>query len=206
MALVIPVPAPASGDFGGCHALILEPWMGNRRLLRQTLMELGCSSVSDTSKPSEAWKTIYQGGINVLFLDWSGDTDAVGFLHELRHPDNPERFVPVVVMTAYCGAEDVTQMRDVGATEFVLRPFSQEVVASRLRSIVKAPRLFIQGGDFFGPDRRRRRVDWRTSERRNHENWNSADRRQHAAAWSGQERRQGRSGFEPLERRAAQRV
>ncbi|MBX9635553.1 MAG: response regulator, partial [Magnetospirillum sp.] len=153
------------------------------------------------------WSTIYQGCVNVLFLDWSGDVDAVDFLHELRNPGNPERFVPVVVMTDYCGAEHVAQMRDVGANEFMLRPLSQDVVASRLRSIVGAPRLFIQDGNFFGPDRRRRRVDLHGSERRNHENWRSGDRRRTTGAqWSGPERRQGRSGFEPLERRTAQRA
>lgn len=206
MTLVIPAPTPVTGDFTGCHALILEPWVGNRRLLRETLRELGCSSVLDTSKTREAWETIYQGGINVLFLDWSGDIDAVDFLLELRHPDNPERFVPVVVMTAYCGAEHVTRMRDVGATEFMLRPFSQEVVASRLRSIVRAPRMFIKADDFFGPDRRRRRLDV-PAERRSHENWRSGDRRRGGAGtYTGKERRQGRVGFEPLERRAAQRA
>ncbi|MBC7906280.1 MAG: response regulator [Rhodospirillaceae bacterium] len=129
------------------------------------------------------------------------------FLRELRHPDNPERFVPVVVMSAYCGAEHVTRMRDVGATEFMLRPFSQEVVASRLRSIVRAPRMFILGGNFFGPDRRRRRVDWDASERRSHQNYRSGDRRRGATGeFSGKERRQGRAGFEPLERRTAQRA
>lgn len=205
MTLVIPAPTPITGTFEGCHALILEPWVGNRRLLRETLRELGCSSVQDTSKTREAWETIYRGGINVLFLDWSGDVDAVDFLRELRHPDNPERFVPVVVMTAYCGAEHVTRMRDVGATKFMLRPFSREVVASRLRSIVRAPRMFIKADDFFGPDRRRRRLDV-PSERRTHENWRSGDRRRGSGGYAGKERRQGHAGFEPLERRTAQRA
>lgn len=205
MTLVIPAPTPATGDFEGCHALILEPWMGNRRLLREMLRELGCPSVQDTSKPREAWETIYRGGVNLLFIDWSGDIDAVDFLRELRHTDNPKRFVPVVVMTAYCGAEHVTRMRDVGATEFMLRPFSQEVVASRLRSIVRMPRLFIKTGDFFGPDRRRRRLDV-PQERRTHENWHSGDRRRGSSTYAGKERRQGRAGFEPLERRMALRA
>jgi two-component system chemotaxis response regulator CheY len=207
MTLVIPAPAPCGSDFSGCKALIVDPWVSNRRLLRETLRDLGCMWTQDTGLVSDAWTQLRRGGVNVLFLDWSGDTDAVAFLQRLRNPENPDRFVPVVVMTAYAGPEHVITMRDVGATEFMLRPFSNEVVASRLRSIVHSPRLFIEGGPFFGPDRRRRRLDWRAPERRNHENWRSGDRRRVAGdPWSGPERRQGRPGYEPLERRNAPRA
>lgn len=207
MGNVIPAQAHCIQDFSGCHALIVEPWVSSRRLLREMLHALGCWVVHDTGRADEAWKVIDRGGVNVLFLDWSRDTDAVTFMRRLRAPDNPERFVPVVVMTANAHPEDVSRMRDLGATEFMLRPFSQEVVGSRLRSIVQAPRLFIQADGFFGPDRRRHKRDWPDPDRRHHENWRLGDRRGPPnTKWPGPERRQGRPGFEPLERRSAPRA
>ncbi|MGE5478126.1 MAG: response regulator [Bacteroidales bacterium] len=207
MVQVIPAPLTAPHDFGACCALILDPYLGNRRQLRETLRDLGCTGTQDTGNAAEAWKALAQGGFNVLFLDWSGDIDALAFLHMLRGDHSPNRFLPVVVMTAYGSAEDVAAARDRGATEYMLRPFSSEVVASRLRSIVMHPRLYIEGGSFFGPDRRRRHLDWTAAERRLHQNWRGADRRQTPTSdWNGPERRQGRPGFQPLERRDAPRA
>jgi DNA-binding response OmpR family regulator len=207
MVNVMPAPSSSPRDYGGCRALILDPYLSNRRQLRDTLRDLGCAGSQETGNVAEAWRALNQGSFSMLFLDWSGDIDALGFLRMLRADHSPNRFLPVVVMTAYGSAEDVAAARDCGATEYMLRPFSMEVVASRLRSIVTHPRLYIQGGKFFGPDRRRRRIDWCGMERRLHQNWRGGDRRQtQITDWRGPERRQGRAGFQPLERRDAPRA
>lgn len=206
MAVVIPVPSVAMPDYGNCHPLICDPFLSNRRLLRDTLREVGCGSVEDCTDLSELWKRIGKGGANLLFLDWSSQTDCLAFLRTIRSPDHPHRFLPVVVMTAYGGLDDVFAARDAGATEFMLRPWSSQVVESRLRSVVQHPRLFIDGGPFFGPDRRRRRADYAGPERRDHRNWRSGDRRHRETGWEGEERRQGHSGFSPLERRTGSRA
>lgn len=207
MAYVLAPPTVFGTDFSRCRPVVFDPYLSNRRLLRDILTDLGCDTVMDCGRSRDAIATIESEQPNILFLDWSEQVDAVAFLHHLRAPANPHRFVPVVVMTAYSGLTHIAAARDAGANEFMLRPWSQQVVASRLRSIVEHPRLFIQGGGFFGPDRRRRRLDFLDPERRRHENWRSADRRDPTGAvWDGVERRQGRFGFEPLERRDAPRA
>jgi CheY-like chemotaxis protein len=203
MASVIPAPSLATPDYRGCHVLICDPYLGNRRLLRETLKDLGCGSAEDCANLSDARKRIVAGGINLMFLDWSSETDAMTFLRVIRSPDHELRFLPIVVMTAYGGLDHVYA----GTTEFMLRPWSNKVVDSRLRSVVQHPRLFINGGHFFGPDRRRRRTDFSGNERRDHENWRSGDRRDNdPTSWEGLERRQGRHGFTPLDRRNAPRA
>lgn len=207
MASVIPAPPLATSDYKGCHVLICDPYLGNRRLLRETLKDLSCGSAEDCGNLSEACKRLDAGGINLLFLDWSSETHAMTFLRVIRSPDHEFRFLPVVLMTAYGGLDHIFAARDAGTTEFMLRPWSSKVVDSRLRSVVQHPRLFIDGGNFFGPDRRRRRAEFSGNERRDHENWRSGDRRdgdQHP--WDGPERRQGRLGFTPLDRRNAPRA
>lgn len=210
MAMVIPPPAAAKPDYSGCHPLICDPFLGNRRLLRDALKDIGCSDIEHCLNISELWKHIEKGGPNLVFLDWSGETDALTFLLTIRTPRHPQRFLPLVVMTAYDGLDYIFAARDAGATEFMLRPWSNMVLESRLRSVVQHPRLFIDGGPFFGPDRRRRRVAFAGPERRSHENWCSGDRRNAAdletGDWEGRERRQGRPGYAPLERRGGFRL
>lgn len=209
MAYVIDPQMPFGSDFVRCRPLILDPYLTNRRLLHDILKDLGCGEITDCGRVNSAISAIDSGGCNVMFLDWSDQIDALDFLHHLRVASNPHRFLPVVVMTGYAGLNHIAAARDAGCNEFMLRPWSRQIVASRLHSIVERPRLFIQGGGFFGPDRRRRRLEYSGSERRRHENWQAVDRRagdNRSTPWSGPERRQGQDGFLPLERRNAPRV
>lgn len=207
MAFVIDPQMPFGSDFSRCRPLILDPYLTNRRLLHDILKDIGCGEVTDCGRVGSTLSAIENGAGNVLFLDWSDQIDAIDFLYHLRQTSNPHRFLPVVVMTGYAGLNHIATARDAGANEFMLRPWSRQVVASRLRCLVLHPRLYIQGGGFFGPDRRRRRLDFNNQDRRRHENWQDGDRRKSASmTWQGPERRQGRDGFLPLERRDAPRA
>lgn len=207
MAHVVTPTSLNATDFSRCQPLILDPYLGNRCLLRDVLHGLGCETVLDCGRVRDAVAAIESEHPNVMFIDWSKQIDAIEFLRLLRARANPHRFLPVVVMTAYASLDHIATARDSGANEIMVRPWSQQMVQSRLRSIVEHPRLYIQGGGFFGPDRRRRRLNFLGLERRRHENWQAADRRRgETASWQGPERRQGRSGFVPLERRDAPRT
>lgn len=205
MSDVIPAPGLDGPDFLGRHALVVDPVQGMRRFMGDVLTELGCATVQDTGQTREAWAALHQGGIDILFLDWSEEIDAPTFLHALRTEDGDLRYLPSVVMTAFRTPSHLAALRDAGADEFIVRPFPREAVASRLNAIANRQRLFIANGTFFGPDRRRPHDDWRRAERRTHENWRGAERRKMCGKWTGPERRQGYAGFEPLERRAAER-
>ncbi|MGE5514311.1 MAG: response regulator [Bacteroidota bacterium] len=154
------------GGFNGCRALILDPSLTGRRMLHDILVDLRCKHVVSVSMVDDAWAELRRGGINTVFLDWSSELDAPAVLRMLRSPSGPERYVPVVVVASYNGVDDVLRARDAGATEFMLRPFSKEVVASRLRAIVRVPRPYVESQDYFGPDRRRHHMKWPGLERR----------------------------------------
>jgi len=197
MAPEISLMAASRGiGFSGCRALILDPSLNNRRLLHDILVDLHCDRVVSFSQLDDAWAELGKGGINAVFLDWSPAIDAPGVLRMLRGPASPERYVPVVVVASYGGPEDVMRARDSGATEFMLRPFSKDVVAGRLRAIVKAPRPFVASDNYFGPDRRRHHLAWEGTERRSRDR--RADRRGgDDARYAGPERRLERSANPP---------
>lgn len=201
MAVFMPTSRGLNGNnrigFAGCHALLLDPALANRRLLHDILSDLRCDRVVSVAMIDDAWAELRKGGINVFFLDWSNDMDAPGVLRMLRAPGSPERYVPVVVVASYGGIDEVLRARDAGATEFMLRPFSKEVVASRLRAITRMPRLYVESDNYFGPDRRRHHLHWTGTERRHHRQ--VADRRALTdPTYSGPERRMERASEPPL--------
>ena len=83
-----------------------------------------------------------------------------------RSKESPDRFVPVVMLTVYGDAAMIKRGRDLGATEFLIKPFSVQSLCDRLVSIIERPRQFVLASEYFGPDRRRRLTSDREVERR----------------------------------------
>jgi hypothetical protein len=72
------------------------------------------------------------------------------------------------MMSSAPDARRILAARDAGVTEFLRKPFAAVHVESRLTSIFGAPREFVEGGGYQGPDRRRRRAEFKGDDRRGH--------------------------------------
>ncbi len=206
MAVVVPAPLPVAPDFHACRALVIDPFVANRRLLRDMLHMVRVGDVEACGSVLQASSQLEGGPWTMLFLDWSCELDAIAFLHDLRQEGNPHRFLPVVVVSGFDSRDHVRRARDFGTTEYMLKPYSVDVLKSRVRSIVEMPRLYVESDDFFGPDRRRRRIPVEGDDRRHHENWRRADRRMVTVPWQSTERRQANAAFKPQERRGGGRM
>lgn len=75
---------------------------------------------------------------------------------------NPDKTVPIVMMTGYGSPSKISSARDFGVTEFLVKPFSAVDISRRILNIIKSPRNFIITPNYAGPDRRRK-VDVGTS-------------------------------------------
>ena len=84
-------------------------------------------------------------------------TSGIELVNRIRNsPDSPNKMVPIIMMTGYSAMPRVSEARDSGATEFLVKPFSANDLARRIAYVINKPRDFIETEDFFGPDRRRR--------------------------------------------------
>jgi CheY-like chemotaxis protein len=184
---------PQIANFSRTRVLVLDPFIVTRRLLRDTFRDLGASQIETCSDIRGALDLIQQNNFNVLFTDWSSETDAPALIRKLRAPDSPNRFLPIVVVSAHNSIEDFKTARDAGAFEFMLKPFTTQVVRARLTSVINNPRRFVETRAYFGPDRRRRAVDPPGPDRRASTPSNYADRRSRAQPYQGTDRRQTRS-------------
>lgn len=68
---------------------------------------------------------------------------------------SPERFLPVAMISGAADLAYVQKTRDLGANEFIAKPFSSQAVWDRLMNIIYKPRRYVLGGGYFGPERRR---------------------------------------------------
>ena len=74
--------------------------------------------------------------------------------------------VPVIMMSTAPDSARIAAARDAGITEFLRKPFAAQHLATRLESILAAPRQFIANDAYAGPDRRRKKLETKGPERR----------------------------------------
>ena len=75
-------------------------------------------------------------------------------------------FLPIIMLTGHSEAERVTQARDVGVNEYVIKPFSAQGLFTRIQAVIERPRPFVKVEGYFGPDRRRKDLGFEGDERR----------------------------------------
>ena len=109
------------------------------------------------------------GGFDVVISDlMMSPIDGLLLLRWIRTAkESPNRFLPFIMLSGAADNEYVTSARDLGASEFLAKPFSGQSVYRKLLEVIDRPRPFYASTDYFGPDRRRKREGQRKKERRN---------------------------------------
>jgi CheY-like chemotaxis protein len=155
-------------DFAKVRFLLVD---GNRIFLdmvRDVLAIMGATDVRCATDTRKALRYLSEEDIDVVITEWNleGRT-GVDLLDHIRNlPESPNRQLPVVMLTANSDENFVLTARDHGVTEFLAKPFTAQKLFDRLVSVVARPRAFVDAESYFGPDRRRRQVDFDGPDRR----------------------------------------
>jgi two-component system, chemotaxis family, chemotaxis protein CheY len=163
-------------DLRELSILVVDDSEFMRELLTHIFTELGCRNVataSDGKTAIDRVNTTVRDGredklFDVIFSDWAMQPmDGLEFLRWIRLHPNPEiRYTPFIMVSAYSTLDWVVTARDSGVSEFLTKPVSVKSVISRLSSIIERPRAFVKSTSYFGPDRRRRNVNFSGPDRR----------------------------------------
>lgn len=144
-------------DISGLNILVLEKQVLIRNLLTDVFKVFGVPTVYSTGDMATAWKIFNTMPVDIILCDWCPNLNGLEFLHYVRnHPDSPDPFVCIIMVTAYTELDKVLMARDNGMTEYLGKPVSAKMIYSRIVHAIENNRQFVRASDFFGPDRRRR--------------------------------------------------
>lgn len=137
--------------------LVAEDNTHTRMLMRQVLLMLGVRDIRESSDGKEALARIASRPPDVLLTDWHMEPmSGLDMVRALRvGADSPDRFLPVIMVTAYAERGRVLAARDAGVNEYLIKPFSARALYTRIQAVIFRPRPFVRTKSFFGPDRRR---------------------------------------------------
>lgn len=161
----------SGATFDYLKALVVEDNHHMRALLRSLLNALGMRNVFEATNGEDGLLLVRERKPDLVLTDLSmKPVDGIEFTREIRtSPHNPNPYVPIVMVTGHAERHRVEAARDAGVTEFLAKPITAQNLYLRLAEIVERPRAFVRAENYFGPDRRRRRLDdyggpWRRHE------------------------------------------
>jgi two-component system chemotaxis response regulator CheY len=146
-------------DLSQVRILIVEDMQPMLSLTTSLLNLFGFKNIHGAKSVDEGFKLFVHYNHDIVITDWLMEPhDGLDLIRMIRRSDNsPNKYVPIILMTGYSDQPRVEEARDMGVTEFLMKPYSARDMYARIVQIVEKPRQFIDTGEFFGPDRRRRK-------------------------------------------------
>ncbi len=127
-------------------------------IVKTILRGFGAVHIFEAKDATEAFHRLKHDSIDICISDYQMEVlDGVEFVQLVRNSsDSPNRYVPIIMLTAHSERSKVTAARDAGANEFCCKPVTAIELRRKVVAIVDFPRPYIKTSNFFGPDRRRK--------------------------------------------------
>ncbi len=147
--------APA---FDQLRALVIDDDKHMRKLLRSLLLALGFQDVEEATNGLSGYDELRAKKPDFVLTDLSmKPLDGIAFTRMVRTAaDSPNPYLPIIMVSGHAERSIVEDARDVGVTEFIVKPVTLQNLQSRITEIIERPRPFVCCPAYFGPDRRRR--------------------------------------------------
>lgn len=116
--------------------LIVDDYKTMLRIVRNLLSKLGFSNVDEAMDGTEALEKLRSRDYGLIISDWNMQP-MTGFelLKQVRGSDRLKS-VPFIMVTAESKAENVIAARKEGVNNYIIKPFSAEVLKAKLKAVL----------------------------------------------------------------------
>ncbi len=131
-------------DYSALHALVVDDYPGMRSALRLTLSNFGVTKVQVAANAAEAIYQVKNKPCDFILCDFNlGDgRDGQQLLEELRHGNLITPETVFIMVTAESYYEKVVATAELAPDDYMIKPFSAEVLRSRLENVLLRKRAF----------------------------------------------------------------
>ena len=117
------------------HILIVDDEAAIRDMVRMAL-EMDGFTVSDASNAHQATRILDQKEIDLILLDWMmPGISGIDFASRIRREGN--HHVGIIMVTAKDDENDLIRGLDVGADDYIKKPFSTKELISRMKAVLR---------------------------------------------------------------------
>lgn len=133
-------------NYGALRALVVDDYPGMRSALKMTLSNFGITRIDLASNAAEVLFKVGNSGYDIILCDFNlGEgRDGQQLLEELRHRGLISLDTAFVMVTAESVYEKVVATAELAPDDYMIKPFSAELMRNRLENILLKKLAFSQ--------------------------------------------------------------
>ncbi len=139
------------------RVLIVEDSDQMRTLLQALLEAMNITDILIAEDGEKGLALYMETAPDIVITDGAmAPIDGYELTNRIRTaPDNPNPYVPIIMLSGHLERERVEKARASGVTEYLAKPVSWQTLYERMIAIVSNPSFFVRTPTYLGPDRRR---------------------------------------------------
>ena len=157
-------------DLSRITVLVVEDALEIRSLLVSVMRQIGVGNILRAGDGMDATELMREmrhnpikvgaAEIDIIISDWvMSPVDGGTLLRWVRrHKESPDPFMPFFIISGYSDEERITIARDLGVSDFIVKPFRIDDIIEHVQAAVRDERRYVKAPGYFGPDRRRKVV------------------------------------------------
>jgi two-component system chemotaxis response regulator CheY len=147
--------AEGAWDYSDLSVHFIDDYRSMHLTMRSMLLAMRIRDFSCFNDPRESIERMEVRIPDLIITDYyMSPIDGIDFTRMIRKENAcADEFVPIILLTGYATPRLVERARDNGV---LAKPLSIKLLYRRITAIVEENRSFIQGDEYFGPDRRRK--------------------------------------------------
>jgi len=121
--------------------LVVDDFSTMRRILKSCLQQLGFKNISEADDGVNAMSKLKTKDFKLIISDWNmPNMMGIDLLKAVR-ADEKYKTVPFVMVTAEGLKENVMEALKAGASNYVIKPFTAEILGQKLGTVFKNPKV-----------------------------------------------------------------
>lgn len=122
--------------------LLVDDFAMIRTMMRSALSDLGFSTIDETDGAATALKLLQEAHVKgnpygVMFLDWNMQGMSGIDLLQICRDSIEFKNLPIIMVTAEAEKKNVLKALSLGATDYIVKPCSSEVLENKLKQVNK---------------------------------------------------------------------
>ena len=159
-------------DLSELTVLVAEDSGAMTDILRGVLMALGIRNIVEVNNGLEAFNHLKEhDDIDLVIADnMMEPMSGIELISLIRSgAEGVDPYAPFIMISGFTDMQRILEARDAGISEYLAKPVSARQIYQRISSVIENPRDFVRTHNFFGPDRRRRELEFDGPDRRKNE-------------------------------------
>ena len=117
--------------------LVVDDMSTMRRIIRTILNQLGYSNIEEAENGKQALAKLKKEKFDFVITDWNmPEMDGLSLVKAIRS-DEELKHLPVLMVTAEAKKENVMEALKAGVNNYIVKPFTPEVLKEKMEKIFK---------------------------------------------------------------------